>query len=339
MVLRAFVLLTILISNFSFAAKVRGKKLISTLEKNLSVQKDKVSKLKASIHTIENEIGKKNSSYLRRLVQLKKLDGLKAEMKSELIYNSNLADDEVKRINIILAKLVGTALSENMEQVYERAVLKDLISVRLGKLNSYKNNNQNIQSELSKVQNKIEMVRGIEQDLFSFIQNMENRKGGLARQYLRELDQKDSLEKRLSKQKLELAAKRMARNRKTKQQKSFSAPIKGYSKYRLEKKGISFFYKGTKPILASKSGTVVYSGKLAAYGQVLMVDHGDNIRSVLLGRFRTKVKKGENLKEGQTIAFTNNAKKDDNLYFEIRKKNKAQKVLSYLDFSKDLVKI
>ena len=71
MELRALVLLIALISSNSFAAKVKGKKLISNLEKNLSVQRNKVSKLKASIHTIENEIGKKNSSYLLRLEQLK----------------------------------------------------------------------------------------------------------------------------------------------------------------------------------------------------------------------------------------------------------------------------
>lgn len=337
MVLKKISFVLILAVNVAWSSSgTQGKKLLVHLQNNLEVQKSKVSKLKASIRSIENEIGKKNSTYLMRLEQLKKLDNIKIEMNNELSFNNDLIDKEQERIRTIVAKLVGNSLTQDLEQTYEKAVLKNVIEQRAQKLSSYKSNNQNIQDELTKVNQKIEMIKGIEQDLYSAIINMENRKGGLARKYLVELDEKDNLEKQLSRHQLEVATRKMEIQ---KNNKKFELPIKNYLRYKLERKGMSFIYKGEQAVFASNAGTVIYTGKLASYGNVVMIDHGDNIRSVMLGRLKLKIKKGDYIKAGAIIANTFKTSKKDNLYFEIRKSNKAQKVLSFLNFSKDLVKI
>jgi murein DD-endopeptidase MepM/ murein hydrolase activator NlpD len=313
------------------SASLKGKKLVKKLRNDLVVQKSKVTTLTASIRSIENEIGKKNSSYLRRLEQLQKLDVIKDEMNSELLHNQKIASLEQLRVNQILSKLVGTSLDENLQQVYEKTVLKAIISAQMQKLKSYKKNNLQIRTQLIKLNKKMENVHSFEKDLYSVIMNMESKKGLLAQKYLEEVGNREKIENYLSREQLELASKKMAKKGHTK---DFLPPISNYLSYKMERKGLTFYYNKARPVAASKAGIVVYAGKLASYGDVLMIDHGKQLRTVVLGRLKIRVKKGQKVKRSQVIAYTENPRKKDGLYFEIRKKNKAQKVLSYLRFNK-----
>ena len=79
-------------------------------------------------------------------------------------------------------------------------------------------------------------------------------------------------------------------------------------------------------------GKVVFAGDLASYGQVLLIDHGSDLRTVLLGKMDIKVKKNDTVKDGDILAYTqNDTKTDQNLYFEVRKKNTAQNTILWLD--------
>ena len=79
-------------------------------------------------------------------------------------------------------------------------------------------------------------------------------------------------------------------------------------------------------------GKVVFAGDLASYGQVVLIDHGNDLRTVLLGRMDIKVKKNDSVNDGDILAYTqNDSKEDQNLYFEVRKKNTAQNTILWLE--------
>src|SRR5690606_24095673 len=97
-------------------------------------------------------------------------------------------------------------------------------------------------------------------------------------------------------------------------------------------KGVTYYFRGERPIFAAKAGKVIYRGELASYGQVIMIDHGASIRSVLLGNISFKILKGDLVSKGTILGYTRgNAMEKSSLYFEIRKKNIAQNTSNWLE--------
>jgi murein DD-endopeptidase MepM/ murein hydrolase activator NlpD len=66
-----------------------------------------------------------------------------------------------------------------------------------------------------------------------------------------------------------------------------------------------------------------------------MIDHGKDVRSVILGQFDYLVKNGDVVKDSQLIGYTKarNATGlgDGKIYFEVRKNNLAQNTYLLLD--------
>ena len=112
----------------------------------------------------------------------------------------------------------------------------------------------------------------------------------------------------------------------------FKNPVEDFSTYTASAKGVTFKYNSIQPVKAVGGGKVVFAGDLASYGQVVLIDHGNDLRTVLLGKMDIKVKKHDNVKDGDVLAYTQNDSKDDqNLYFEVRKKNTAQNTILWLE--------
>src|SRR5690606_22476463 len=75
-------------------------------------------------------------------------------------------------------------------------------------------------------------------------------------------------------------------------------------------------------------GTVVYVGGLSTYGNVVMIDHGNDTRTVVLGPFTPATEKGRKVRAGDKIGSMASAGR---LYFEVRKQNVAQDTLPLVD--------
>jgi septal ring factor EnvC (AmiA/AmiB activator) len=74
-------------------------------------------------------------------------------------------------------------------------------------------------------------------------------------------------------------------------------------------------------VRAVYAGKVVYSGKIGGYGQLLILDHGDQYYS-LVGQLGEALKnEGEEVKEGETIGRS--AFDGTPVYFEIRQRHIA----------------
>jgi murein DD-endopeptidase MepM/ murein hydrolase activator NlpD len=86
------------------------------------------------------------------------------------------------------------------------------------------------------------------------------------------------------------------------------------------------------PVRAADDGTVIYSGRLRGYGNVVIVQHSRGYVTVYGHNERNLVREGERVARGQEIAqlgATGRAT-GPNLHFEIRYDNQAENPLAYL---------
>ena len=79
-------------------------------------------------------------------------------------------------------------------------------------------------------------------------------------------------------------------------------------------------------------GTVVYSGRLKGYGNVLIIDHGEGYLSMVAQISELFKKAGEEVKEGELVGLAGGGPWiDEGIYLEIRHNGRHEDPLSWLD--------
>lgn len=101
--------------------------------------------------------------------------------------------------------------------------------------------------------------------------------------------------------------------------------------YSQHKHGIEITSKLGDPIVAIDKGEVIYSGNaINSYGNLILVQHSNNIISVYGNNYSNYVYEGDHVSQGQLIAAVGEGDgKRARLYFEIRYKGKAQDPFLY----------
>ena len=86
------------------------------------------------------------------------------------------------------------------------------------------------------------------------------------------------------------------------------------------------------PIKSASSGTVIYSGTEPGYGKLVIIYHGRGYSTVYAHASKLKMRKGQQVKRGQTIAWVGSTGRSTgpHLHFEIRKHQDAQNPIYYL---------
>ncbi|MBV8139387.1 MAG: M23 family metallopeptidase [Deltaproteobacteria bacterium] len=86
------------------------------------------------------------------------------------------------------------------------------------------------------------------------------------------------------------------------------------------------------PVHAADGGTVIFSGALHGYGNVVIIGHDDDYATVYGHNQVNLVREGERVVRGQTIARigTSGRTTGANLHFEVRYQNVAHNPLAYL---------
>lgn len=104
------------------------------------------------------------------------------------------------------------------------------------------------------------------------------------------------------------------------------------SRFSEKSKGVGISGSFKQPVLASASGTVVYSGNgLRGYGNLIIIKHNDSYLSAYGHNSKIFVHEGENVSKGQKIAEMGNTDGGVvKLHFEIREKGKPVDPLGYL---------
>ena len=86
------------------------------------------------------------------------------------------------------------------------------------------------------------------------------------------------------------------------------------------------------PVHAAESGTVIYSGRLRGYGNVIIVRHDEHYVTVYGHNSTNLVREGDSVRCGETICEIGETGRTTgaNLHFEVRRDNTARNPLAYL---------
>ncbi len=119
----------------------------------------------------------------------------------------------------------------------------------------------------------------------------------------------------------------------------FIWPVKGKvrSRFGFQRDGtynnwITIAAKEGAPVLASASGTVIFSNSLKDYGETVIIKHQDNFATVYTNLSGRIAQVDDKIKKGSRIASLGKTEKkgEASLRFEIRHKNKARNPLFFL---------
>ena len=331
--MKKILFLTFTILSLSLNAKSAN---ISKLKDKISRQSAEVSKIGAQIKSLEKKLGKTNETYMDKTRLLKSLDQKIVQLRNDLSASALDISTSFKSSKKILNHyLLNTVDEYNSDELLKRKIYLKILQSKLSKLKQSQSKSQELLVAINEYEEKLKNVRVNEETLYQLIVDLENKKKNLGQSYITKLDNKNGLE-----EKLELAVARIRVKKKTikkvsrsnvKIKMKFSNPISSYISRKGSSKGVTYKYNKVTPIKSSKSGQVVYSGELASYGKVIMIDHGKDVRSVILGDINIKVKKGDLIDKSGVIGYANvDPGLTKSLYYEIRKKNKAQNTLKLL---------
>jgi murein DD-endopeptidase MepM/ murein hydrolase activator NlpD len=322
-----------LILPLSGYAKVSVKK----LKDQLSKRSNEVFTLGAKIRSLDKTLGSKNDDYLSNMNRVQKLEAVVTELKQKLEVNAGQIAKEYKNTKKLWEYyLINQQDKESEDYIYRRKLLLDVMAKQAKNLKQAQAQSKELLVTLESYDQQLGDYRNNSDTLYELISKLENDKKDLSKKYLNQLDAKNELE-----EELELAvAKRRAYNKKKKTTSKSNVeaipvklmlPLRNYLSYKGSSKGMTFKYKKVAPVHATERGKIVYSGELSSYGKVIMIDHGHDIRSVILGDLNIKATKGSVVKKGDILGYVNSdAGITKTLYYEVRKKNIAQNTVQLL---------
>ena len=279
--------------------------------------------LKKEITALEKQLGDSNKRYVTILEKRKSIEHTIKKQQADL--KKNL--DDIEKNSLHIKKLVQSLVIRSMgsgEKSWGEILSKDLIEKSLRKkwkrLEENRRKNKYLTRQTAVLNQKYKEYLDIEEGILNLIKDWEYYKGEKTQDYAGQSKKLQHIKKQYKSSK-----RRPVGN-------LFDNPVERYIDIKHGKKGVTYYTIGYQKIRNARPGKIVYSNKLSTFGNVLMVDHGDNIRSIFLGQFTPKFKKGATVKAGDVLGYTNGLKKRQaKVYFEIRKKNKAQNTIRFIN--------
>ena len=306
----------------------------SSLHKQISLEKRKLGSITKQIAKFEKKLERTNQEYLK--INERKT-GLEKELYSlkKQVYDSmtTLKEEKVK-IKKLLSTYIVNMMGKEQEasDLLTKKVLMSRLRREMGEYDQQIAKTQAVQINLAAVEKSLSKYSEQQTVLLDVISTLEGHKKEKAENYL---DSKKKYEGYLAQwQKVKVNKTRTSKTGALRSQLgTFRPPIEKHIKLDFKKKGVTFFFDDkTLPVKAPRSGKVIHKGSLAPYGNVIMIDHGKDTISVCFGDFGPKVNKGSHVKVGQIIGYTSRKnQREGKLYFEVRKKDKAQPTIHLLD--------
>lgn len=289
-----------------------------------------ILQLGARLNALEKELGQHNNKYLSAIERIRVLE-------TDLVtYQQQLTDARAlatKREVEMAAILRSHALAMVEDEVVPEETYKKLALENRARAQSAAKEAETLTGIVGQFQERLADLKRDEQELLAVSQELELKKRQMTDVYLAKLEEKQKLESREQKQKIttQISAIRKAQltGGDIAPGLKFRAPIANWTQVLPSDKGVTFKLGQQQPISAPRAGRVAYNGELATYGKVLMIDHGDDIRTVMLGHFSSTLAKNAEVKAGDVLGHTELS--SDSLYFEVRKKNVAQKTIHWME--------
>lgn len=304
---------------------------------DLTRYRSEVLQLGARLSSLEKEIGSKNNLYLSSITQIKQFESdIKVYRDRLTEIQAQVKDAQSDNKRIFQSYLLESE-NESTES-WQRKVHLELLKQAQNRLKAKEEELISFQLKIQEFDVKLASLKKDEEELGVVITELENRKKLAMEKYMASVSDKKKIEatsqhkelnQRLAKVKKQFSKAPIVE---TRPDRFFARPVDDYMTFTASPKGVTFKYQSIQPVKAVGAGKVVFAGDLASYGQVVLIDHGNDLRTVILGKMNIKVKKNDTVKNGEILAYTLNDSKDaQNLYFEVRKKNTAQNTILWLD--------
>lgn len=347
------------------SAAVESSEKINVFEmkRKLLQQNKMIQEMNKEVGHVEMSLGIQNKKYLKLAEERAKIEEtLNTARKNADLDNQNLKKNynETKQIlmGVLLNKLEKT---ESSSDLLSRKILVENLQRRLSDLDGMMKTNKVVQEDVDRLYLRLEDSMSTEKELVSLMNELEIRKKELHANLEVENQKKSEAQSRFDETKNMKAMERISLQKNQLREKlqpvqiteeiripsqpvaggvqlaggDFLPPIGQHQGIDYAKKGVTFNFQGKNEVHAPKGGKVVYTGSLASYGNVLMIDHGNDTRTVLLGQFDYSVKNGDRIEASQIVGYTNpknqNGLGDGKIYFEVRKNNLAQNTYLLLD--------
>lgn len=304
---------------------------------DLARYRSEVMELGARLSSLEKEIGSKNNLYISSVEQIRQFE---SDVK---LYRDKLTEihGEVRKTQADNKRILQSYLVESENEgteAWQKKVHLELLKQAQLKLRTKEEELVTFENKVTEFDVKLASLKRNEEELAQVIKELEERKKTAMELYLAKVQDKKVAESKVQKKKLQdkiAEVKKAFSNAPVVEKKPdryFKRPVDDFMTFTASPKGVTFKYQSIQPVKAVGEGKVVFAGDLASYGQVVLVDHGNDLRTVLLGKMDIKVKKNDSVRDGDVLAYTqNDSKESQNLYFEVRKKNTAQNTILWLD--------
>lgn len=296
----------------------------------LAQSRTEILQLGARLNALEKQLGQHNNKYLSAIERIRVLETDLVTYQQRLTETAAAAK---KREAEMAAILRSHALSLVEDEVVPTEAYQKLVQQNRERAQAAAREAETLTGIVDQFQQRLAELKRDEEELLAVSQELELKKRQLTEVYLAKLEQKQKLESREQKQKIttQISAIRKAQltGADIAPAQKFRAPIANWTEVLPSDKGVTFKLGQQQPIAAPRAGRIAYNGDLATYGKVLMIDHGDDIRTVMLGRFSSTLAKNTEVRLGDVLGHTE--QDSDSLYFEVRKKNVAQKTIHWME--------
>ncbi len=307
---------------------------LQILKKSLKNQEKGLEKISNEIASLEKNLEKKNNEIIN-IIQKKQeisdlitkvaIDGQEKERKLHSLY-------ETLKKNYLGLMLNSMDPNERPDKILSHKLLMKNAKNEIRKYKETEKLLKNLKIQINGLQEKFQDYIKNEKILSELLQDLEKKKKNYADQYLTEIKKKESIEERYKKIKTKFDFNEKRKIEPV--EKTFILPLRSYEKFDYAKRGMTFYFTKQDPVFSSQEGNIVHVGELSKYGNVIMIDHGNHLRSILLGRMIPKVKKGQKVKKGHLLGYTTplaqSRLNEQKIYFEIRKRNKVQNTMLYI---------
>lgn len=356
------------VANPDLAAKEyveNSKESVLDLKRKLEDQVRSLKRLQADVKDVEYSLVLNTKKYQKLVEDRAKIEADLQEAKKNLDLESENLKRNFQQTKSILGGVILHRLDKNEKSsdLLSKKILVEMLQKRIVDLSDLIRNNNAMKKDLSQMEEQYQNSLTTEKELVQIVKEMEARKNELRESERLEVERRAELEKQFSDVKNRQAMERTAENKKRLKERlkdvqlteeivvadtlkkstpessagngGFHSPLKSFQDFTYEKKGITYKFNGKNEIRSPREGKVVYTGVLSTFGNIVMIDHGDESRSVLLGHYDYYVKNGDKVELGALIGHTKstnvNPDADGKLYYEIRKKNLAQNTYLLLD--------
>ena len=292
-----------------------------------------IKHLRWKMEELERHLHNRNGHYLQVMEQRREIEKKHQSIATRLQKDEAEIEAELNQTNNLFKKLVLAHLGNDIDaaRLLSQKLISQKLQRQIASLQSNLDRLAQARAELDQIAQGLQTFSGREQALGQDLAQMEKLKQEVLANYLELMNQKNSLQQQWAAQQEQVQKKDRLPARIAKKL-GLIPPLAKFNQVESGKKGITLYYQGQQEVLATGPGKIVYVGPLGTFGEVAMIDHGNDTRSVLLGPFKATVAKDTTVQKGQvigqTIAKSGAAAK---FYFEVRQHNQAQNTIRLID--------